>query len=98
MPRLIHSFWASLVQRLKIANFYTEIWFLDKFENGEFYGGVRFFCFRPELCFLGKFGQKKIGQNCQFKLKFGTDSNMQNSMVMLTFSVLDLFGQIWSKI
>ena len=39
----------------------------------------------------------KKNQNCQFKLKFGTDSNMQNSMVMLTFSVLDLFGQIWSK-
>ena len=33
----------------------------------------------------------KKNQNCRFKLKFGayTNSNMQNSMVMLTFSVFD---------
>ena len=39
--------------------------------------------------FLGKLGPKN--QNCQFKLKFGTytNSNMQNSMVVFTFSVLD---------
>ena len=35
---------------------------------------------------LGEFGQKI--QNCQFKLKFGTlaNSNMQNVMVVFTFS------------
>ena len=31
---------------------------------------VRFFRFRPEIPFLGKFSP--IYQNCQFKLKFGT--------------------------
>ena len=37
---------------------------------------------------MGKFGS--INQNCQFKLEFGiyTNLNMQNSMVVLTFSVL----------
>ena len=41
-------------------------------------------------------------ENCQFKLKFGTltNSDMQNSIVMFTFSLFNqkyLFGQIWSK-
>ena len=37
---------------------------------------------------MGKFGS--INQNCQFKLEFGiyTNLNMQNSMMMLAFSVL----------
>ena len=53
-----------------------------------------------EIPFLGKFGPKN--QNYQLMLKFGTltNSNMQNSMVMLFFSVFDqeyAFGQIWSK-
>ena len=56
--------------------------------------------FRRETPFLGKLGAKN--QNCQFKLKFGTytSSNMQNSMVVITFSVFtkdSLIGQIWSK-
>ena len=52
-------------------------------------GNVHFFCFRPEILFLGKCGLKN--QNCQFKLTCGTqtNSNMQNSMVVFTFSVLD---------
>ena len=59
-----------------------------------------FFVFEWKLPFLGKFVPKN--QNYQFKLKFGTYSNsdMQNSMVMFTFSVLirnTLFGQISSK-
>ena len=50
---------------------------------------LHIFCFRPETPFLGKFGPKD--QNRQFKLKFGnkTISNVQNSMVVFTFSVLD---------
>ena len=50
---------------------------------------VRFFSFQPEIPFLGKFGQKN--QNCQFKLKFGTEtnSNVQNSMVVFILFVLD---------
>ena len=47
------------------------------------------FHFRLETTFLGKFGSKN--RNCQFTLKFGTktNSNIQNSVVMFTFSVLD---------
>ena len=56
--------------------------------------------FNWKYLFLGKFGPKT--QNYQFKLKFFTsiNSNMQNFMVMFTFSFFDwkyLFGQIWSK-
>ena len=42
-------------------------------------------------------------ENCQFKLKFGTEANwnMPNSMMMFTFSVFTLkflfCEQIWSK-
>ena len=61
---------------------------------------MRFFRFWLEVPFLGKFGPKN--QNCHFKLKFGiqTNSNMQDSVVLFTFSVLDRkhpFGQIWFK-
>ena len=57
----------------------------------EFNGGIHFFCFGLKTQFLGKFGQ--------FKLKFGTytNSNMQNSMAVIIFSVLEgntLFRQI----
>ena len=50
--------------------------------------------------FLGKFGPKN--QKCQFKLKFGTrtNSDMQNLLVMFTFSVFDgkyFVGQVWLK-
>ena len=47
------------------------------------------FCFRPEKPFLGKSGQKN--QNCQFKLKFVTKTNLnkQNSMMMFTLSGFD---------
>ena len=39
-------------------------------------------------------------QNCQFKLKFGTytNSNMQNSMALLTFSVLDQQNSFWANL
>ena len=48
-----------------------------------------FFCFRPKIHFLGKFDSKI--QNCFCKLKFGThtNSNIQNAMVMFTFSIFD---------
>ena len=59
-----------------------------------------FFCFKRETLFLGKFSLKF--QYCQFKQKFGpyTISNMQNSMAVFTFAVLEgkhHFGQIWTK-
>ena len=49
-------------------NFSIEIWQLDQFEYAEFKDDVYFFCFEPEIAFLGKFRPKN--QNCQFKLKF----------------------------
>ena len=50
------------------------------------------FFFRSEISFLRKFGPKT--QYYQFKLEFGiyTNSNMQDSMVMFAFSILDEFG------
>ena len=52
----------------------------------------------PEMPFLGKFGPEN--QNCQFKLKFvtSTNSNMQNSVVMFTFSVLSWKYPFWVKL
>ena len=49
---------------------------------------------------MGKLGPKN--QNCQFKLKYGTEtnSNMQNSMVIFTFlfpTRISFFEGIWSK-
>ena len=50
---------------------------------------VNCFYFRPETLFFGKFGPKS--QNCQFDLKFSTKNNlnMQNSVVVFTFPLLD---------
>ena len=48
----------------------------------ELNGHVDFFHFRPEISVLGKFDPKT--QNCQFKLKFGTQTN-SNSIVKLAF-------------
>ena len=49
----------------------------------------------PRLPFLGKLVPKY--QDCQFKLKFGTEtkSNMQNSMVMFTYSIFDRKYPFW---
>ena len=55
-----HPFWANLIQKIKIVSF----------EYAEFHGGLNFFCFRPEIPFLGKFGPKN--QNFHFILKFDT--------------------------
>ena len=54
-----------------------------------------FILFKPETLFLGKIGP--INQNCQFKLEFGnyTNSNIQNSMVMFTFSALYRKHPFW---
>ena len=48
---------------------------------------------------FGKILVKK-NQTCEFKLKFGTytNSNMQNSMVMFTFSVLDWKQPFWANL
>ena len=59
---------------------------------------AHFFCFSPGKPFLGKSGQKD--QNYQFKRKFGTktDLNMQNSMMMFTFSVFDHKYFSWANL
>ena len=51
-----------------------------------------------EIPFLGKFGPKN--QNCYFKMKFGsyTHLNMQSSIVMLTFSVLERKNPFWANL
>ena len=56
------------------------------------------FSVSPEIPFLGKFCPKY--QNHRFKLKFGTETNvnMQNSMVMLIFSVFDRKYPFWANL
>ena len=62
---------------------------------------VFFRCFRLEIPFFGKFVLKN--QNYQFKVKFGAkaNSNMKNSMVMLTFFLFSIentfFGLILAQ-
>ena len=83
---LKYPFWANLVHKLKIISL------------TEFGGEVYFLCFRAEVSFFGKFVPKD--QNCQFKLRFGTmtSTNMQNSMVMFTFFILDQKYPFWAKL
>ena len=54
--------------------------------------------FSLEIPFLGKFGPKK--SKLKFKLKFGTqtNSNMQNSMVVFTFFILDWKHTFWANL
>ena len=63
-----------------------------------FNSGIYFFRFWLKLPILCKFDPKK--QNCQFKLKFGiwTNSNIQNSMVLVIFSVLDQKHPFWGNL
>ena len=65
---------------------YVDVGHLGWFKYVEFNSDIHLFHFWPEIPFLGKFGPKI--KNCQLKLKFCTEtnSNMQNAMVMLTFS------------
>ena len=55
------------------------------------------FLFLTSNTSLGKFGPKY--QNCQFELKFGTytNLNMQKSMMVFTFSVLDQKNLFFGK-
>ena len=68
--------------------FSFEIWYLDKFEYAEFNDDADLFYFRPQVLVLGKFGPTSMHY---FELKFGSNTNSDrlNSMVMLTFSVLN---------
>ena len=73
----------------------AEISKLDYFEYAELNDTVHFFSFGVEIPFLGKFGPRN--ENCHFKLKFGTYTNLniQNSMVMFIFF---LFVCFWLEI
>ena len=48
-----------------------------------------FFRFRPQICFLGKYDPKIQNYHCLLKFSTLTNSNMQISMVMFSFSGLD---------
>ena len=65
--------------------------------NGELNGDVHSFHFLTILLFMANFFSKN--QNCFLRLKFGTqiNLNMENSMVMFFFSILDLFRIVLSK-
>ena len=90
-------FWANLVQKIKIV---TLCWNLVPrlIRICRTHWCYSLFCFWVEILFLGKFGPKN--QNCHFKLKFGTytNSNMQNSMVMFSFSVFDRKYPFWANL
>ena len=60
--------------------------------------GVHFFCFRTEKTLLGKSAQKN--QNCQFKVKFCSNANvnMQNSMVMFLVSAFEHKYLSWANL
>ena len=88
-----HHFSANLVQKIKIVSLCWNLVFRPiKICS------IYFFCFWPEIPFLGKFDSKS--QNFQFKLKFGTstNSNIHNSMVVFNFSVLDWEYHFWANL
>ena len=92
-----YPFWANLVKKIKIIswswNLVARLIWICRIQ-----WWCSFFCFWLEMPFLGKFGPKN--QNCHFKLKFGTytNSNMQNSIVMFTFSVFDWKYPFWANL
>ena len=89
-----YPFWANLVQKTKIVSFR---WNLTP-RLIRICNSVYLVCFRLEILSLDKLGPKN--QNCQFKLKFGSDinSNMQNSMVIFTFFVFDWRYPFWANL
>ena len=86
--RLETLFWANFDKAKSKLLVSAEVWHQDYFEYAEFSGSIHFFTFKWETLFLRKLGPKH--QNCQFELKFNTkpNSNMQNPMLVFTFSVL----------
>ena len=68
------------------------------YEYLEFNSGASVSCFRPEIPFLWKFGPKN--QNCYLRLKFNISAalNMESSIVMLTFTVLDWKYPFWANV
>ena len=71
---------------------------LDYFEYVEFNSDAQFFCFRPEIPFLGKLAPES--QKGLFKIKFciWTNLNKQNLIAMFTFSVFDWKYPFWANL
>ena len=71
---------------------------MDYFASAEFNGNIYFSFFTTQIPLLDKFGPKN--QNYQFKLKFGTsaNSNMQNSVMVFTFSIFDQNNLFWANV
>ena len=92
-----YLFWVNLVQKLKIIslswNFVPRLIQICRIP-----WWCSLFLFSTGNTFLGKFGPKN--QNCQFKLKFGTKTNlnMQNSMMIFTFSAFDHKYLSWANL
>ena len=83
-----YQFWGNLVQKIKIICLkWKLVPRLIRICRLEW--SCLLFLFYIKNIFLGKLGAKN--QNHQFKLKFDTytNSNMQNSVVVFTFSALD---------
>ena len=92
-----YLFWANLVQKIKIA---CLRWNLEP-ELIPVFWIQRWYSF--SLLWTGKHISGKFGpinQNCLFKMKFGIwiNSNMLNSMVMFTLSVLDQKYNFWENL
>ena len=94
-------FWVNLVLKIEIV-IWSWISYWGWYEYADFNRDAHFFCFRPEIPFLGKLGPAI--QNCYFKQKFGTSTNlnMQNSIAMLIFFCfipeISFFGKFGPKI
>ena len=101
-----YPFWTNLIQKIKTVslsqNLILKLIRICRIQ----WRDVHLYCFLPEAPFLGKYCPKD--QNCQFKLKFGTKTNtnntklqnIQNLMVVFNFSLSEPkypFWTIWSK-
>ena len=93
-----YFFWANFVQTIKIVTLsWNLVPRLIEIYRIQWWSHL---CCQMEIPFFRKFGSKI--QNCFLKVKVSakTNSNMQNSMLMFTFSVFyqkDLFELTWSK-
>ena len=87
-----YSFWSKKIKTVSLISWYSvprRIWIF------KIPWWCSLFCFRTEIPFLGKFSLEN--QNCQPKLKFGT-SNVQNSMVMFNFAILNWKCPFWASL
>ena len=90
-------FWVNLIQKTRIVslswNLVPQLIWICRIQ-----WWCSLFRFWLEIPFLDKLGPQN--QNCQCKLKFGTqsNSNMQNAMTVFTFSILDGKHSFWAHL